>query len=221
MNNKITNILLVSFLALAIAAGVWAYPKLPDQIASHWDINGRADDYSDKFWAVFLIPIIMLGMFMLYLAIPKIDPLKVHVQASRKYMNVFWVMMFAFFSYLLFLILAWNLSDAWNYSDILLNNFTRAIIPAFSVLVVVIGWMMGKVQRNWFMGIRTPWTLSSDAVWNKTHQVGSKLFIGAGLISALGFFWGGKTAFVLLLGPLMAAALASVIYSYIVYRRLS
>ncbi len=84
------------------------YPYLPDRIASHWNIKGEVDGYAGKFWGVFLFPILMAVIFIFYLIIPKIDPLKANIESFRKYYNAFWLMLFIFFIYIFALTLAWN-----------------------------------------------------------------------------------------------------------------
>jgi uncharacterized membrane protein len=78
--------------------------------------------------------------------------------------------------------------------------------------------MLRKAKRNFFIGIRTPWTLSSDSVWDKTHQLGSILFITSGVFAIIGGFFGSKAAFWLMFVPLIGSSLFLVVYSYVLYR---
>ena len=80
---------------------------------------------------------------------------------------------------------------------------------------------MKNVKRNWFFGIRTPWTLSSDEVWDKTHKFGGKLIQLSAVISLLGFFVGKNAVIFVLIVPIILAALTSVVYSYVIYKKIN
>ena len=95
---------------------------------------------------------------------------------------------------------------------------SAAMLPFMGVLFIAIGFMLRKAKRNFFIGIRTPWTLSSDSVWDKTHQLGSILFMASGVFAIIGGFFGGMTAFWLMFVPLIGSSLFLVIYSYVLYR---
>lgn len=210
MTTKTTRIVLLVFTALAFLAGAVVYPSLSPQVASHWSAAGEVDGTMGKFWGVFLLPFIMLGIFGLFLVIPKIDPMKENIESFRKYYNMFWVGMFLFFFYIFALTLAWNMGHHFN--------FTVWILPAVAALFFGLGTFLEKTKRNWFIGIRTPWTLSSDRVWEKTHRLGGKLFQLSALIALVGIFFGGNTAFMFLIIPLVISVLVTVVYSYLEYR---
>jgi uncharacterized membrane protein len=78
--------------------------------------------------------------------------------------------------------------------------------------------MMGKAKRNFFIGIRTPWTLSSDRVWDETHKLGARMFIAGGVITVISAFF-GENGIWLMLVAMLAAAFVPVVYSYILWRR--
>jgi uncharacterized membrane protein len=95
---------------------------------------------------------------------------------------------------------------------------SAAMLPFMGVLFIGVGYMLRKAKRNFFIGIRTPWTLSSDRVWDKTHQLGSILFMAAGVFAIIGGFFGGMMAFWLMFVPLIGSSLFLVVYSYVLYR---
>ena len=97
-------------------------------------------------------------------------------------------------------------------------NMTSAIMPAIGILFYGIGVVLETTKRNWFIGIRTPWTLSSDAVWEKTHKLGSKLFKAIAIIAFLSLFFPGQLL-LLVVGPALLVALYLVVYSYIEYKK--
>jgi uncharacterized membrane protein len=96
-------------------------------------------------------------------------------------------------------------------------NFTIAIIPGFFFLFLYLGLMLKHTKRNYFVGLRTPWTLNNEDNWNKTHAFSSKLFIGCAFISLFGIIF-QNIAFILLVAPLIASAIISIIYSYFIYK---
>jgi len=211
MENKITNIVLLAIVALAFVTGAFFYPQLPSQIASHWDASGQVNGYMDKFWGIFLLPFIMLGIFILYAVIPLIDPFKANIKEFKKYYNAIWIFLEVFFLYVYGLSVAWNLGYRFN--------FTVAIVPAVAVLWFFMGTFLKNVKRNWFMGIRTPWTLSSDIVWEKTHKLGGKLFQVSAVISLLGLFFGEGALIFFIVVPAILSAIIAVVYSYLEYKK--
>ncbi len=196
---------------LASLAGIVLWNQLPDQMASHWGGNDQVDGYMPKFWGVFLMPLTTTGILILFLALPGMDPLKANIAQFRESFNLFIVLIVAFMLYIHGLTLAWSL----GYQDF---KMSAAMLPFMGVLFIAIGAMLKKAKRNFFIGIRTPWTLSSDSVWDKTHQLGSTLFMVSGVFAIIGGFFGGMTAFWLMFVPLIGSSLFLVIYSYVLYR---
>ena len=93
------------------------------------------------------------------------------------------------------------------------------MLPAIGVLFIFIGFMMRQAKRNFFIGIRTPWTLSSDRVWDETHRLGSVLFMVSGVFALVGSLFGGMTAFWLFFVPVIGSTLITLVYSYVIYQR--
>lgn len=211
MNTKLTNYLIIFIILAMIFAGAFLWNRLSDPMASHWNINDEVDGYTSKFWGVFLMPVLSLGMFLLFLVIPNIDPFKANIAQFRETFNLFILFLFVFLGYV------WKLSIAWNLG---FTNFkmSTSLLPALGLLLIFIGYTLRKAKRNFFIGIRTPWTLSSDTVWDKTHQLGAVLFIASGALALIGGLFGGATAFWMLFVPLTGSTLLLVVYSYILYR---
>ena len=156
------------------------------------------------------MPIISLVMVLLFLLIPKIDPLKENIQKFRKYFDRFIVLIILFLLYIYLLAIFWNLGKRFN--------MIYTMVPALAVLFYYIGIMVENAKRNWFIGIRTPWTLSSEAVWDKTHKIGGKLFKIAALITLFGIFF-GKYAIFFTIVPVILVAVYTFIYSYFEYQK--
>jgi uncharacterized membrane protein len=203
-------LLIVGLVLLLFAVSAFFYPQLPDKLASHWNAAGQADGYSSKFWGLFLLPIISVAVTLLLVFIPRLDPMKANVEKFKGYYYAFIVVFLLFFFYLHVLTIVFNLG--YNL------NMTLFLMPAFSALFYFIGVMVGKAKRNYFIGIRTPWTLASDTVWDKTHALGGKLFKIAAIISLIGLFF-GDLAIWFMMAPIFAAAIVTTVYSYIVFRK--
>ena len=212
MSNKTTTMISISLIICATLAGLLLWNQLPDPMVSHWGVDDQANGNMPKVWGVLLMPLMSTGMLILFRVIPSIDPLKANVAKFRESFNSFIVLMMVFLTYIYGLTLAWNL----GYTDIRMSS---AILPAIGLLFFFVGSMMSKAKRNYFIGIRTPWTLASDTVWDETHRVGGMLFKISGVLAIIGMLLPPAYAFILLLVPLMASTLFSVAYSYILFQR--
>ncbi len=212
MNTRTTTIIVLLMVIAATIVGVVLWNRLPDPMASHWGPNDQVNGYMPKFWGVFLLPLITLGMLGLFLIIPSIDPLKANIAQFRDVFNLFITLIVAFMLYIYFLSLRWNL----GYTDF---GMSKAMLPAMGILFFFLGYMLRKAKRNFFIGIRTPWTLSSDRVWDETHRIGSVLFMISGALAFLGSFIGGTTAFWFLFVPIIGSTLITLVYSYVLYQR--
>jgi uncharacterized membrane protein len=211
MTTRTTTIIVLILIAGAALAGLLLWNQFPEPMASHWNVNDQVDGYMPKFWGVFLMPLVTLGMFVLFLVLPSIDPLKANIAQFREAFNLFIVLITAFMLYVHALTLAWSL----GYTGF---KMSTSMLPAMGLLFFFIGYMLRKAKRNFFIGIRTPWTLSSDTVWDKTHQLGAVLFMVSGALAVIGGLIGGMTAFWMLFIPLIGSTLFLVVYSYVLYR---
>lgn len=207
---KKIKIVILFIIFVSFVAGFYLYPYMPEKIASHWNIQGDVDGYMSKFWGLFLMPIMSLAMFFLFLLVPKIDPLKENVKKFREYFDKFILLIILFIFYIYTLTILW--SFGWRF------NMGQFMAPALGVLFFYAGVLIEKSKRNWFIGIRTPWTLSSETVWDKTHQLGSKLFKISGIVALFGFVL-PSIAFYLVLIPVIFSVIYSVIYSYLEYQK--
>lgn len=211
MNTKQTTLLALFLIAAAVLAGLALWGQLPPQMDSHWNANDEADGQITKFWGVFLMPLTALGMLILFLFLPSIDPLKENIAQFREAYNLFIAVLIGFLVYVHGLTLVWNLGDP-------TFKMSAAMLPFMGVLFIASGSLLKKAKRNFFIGIRTPWTLSSDLVWDKTHQLGSKLFLFCGVCTIVGGFLGGMAAIWLVFAPLLGSTLFLTVYSYLLYR---
>jgi len=201
----ILGIILISFII-----GIYFYAQMPSMMASHWNAKGQVDGYVSKFWGVFLMPIILIGLLFLFMLIPRIDPLKENIKKFRKYFDIFIVLITIFLFYIYCLTLFWNIGRRFD-----MGIF---IMPTIGIIFYYSGILMENAKRNWFIGIRTPWTLSSENVWDKTHKVGSKLFKIAGVISFIGILFSQYAIFLVLISAI-SASIYLIIYSYLEYKK--
>jgi uncharacterized membrane protein len=210
MNSKKFIAVIAAINILIIAVSAYFYTVLPDVIASHWDAAGQANGYSSKFWGLFLLPLISIAVTLLLLFIPRLDPLKANVEKFKGTYYGFIIAFLGFFSYLHVLTIIYNRGYKFD--------MTQFLIPGFALLFYFIGSMIGKAKRNYFIGIRTPWTLASDVVWNKTHELGGKLFRLAAILSLIGIFIPQYGIWFLMV-PVFGVSIITVVYSYLIFRQ--
>jgi uncharacterized membrane protein len=204
------EIIILILLCLSFITAIYFYPLMPDRMASHWNSRGEVNRYLPKFLALFLMPSISLIIFFLYLLIPKIDPLKENIEKFRKYFDRFVILILLFLFYLYLLTIFWNLGMRFNIGKVL--------APALAILFYYCGVLTENTKRNWFIGIRTPWTLSSDEVWQKTHKISGRLFKITGIFTFLSLFFETYALFLIVV-LVVSIGIYSVIYSYIQYRK--
>jgi uncharacterized membrane protein len=210
MRMRKSEMAVLGLILLSFILAVFLYPYMPEQMASHWNARGEVDGYMSKFWGLFLVPFTLLGVGILFIVIPRIDPLKANIERFRRnydgFMVIFFIIMLAFYAQ----VILWN-------SGIEISP--NKIFPiGLGLLLFYVGVLCEKAKRNWFIGIRTPWTLSSEAVWDKTHKLAGKLFKIAGAVALIGVFF-GRYAFLFILIPVVLISLYTVIYSYIEFQR--
>ena len=200
----------LSIIVLSFIIAACSYPYMPEKMAIHWNAKGNVDSYGSRFEGLFFLPFLLAGLFLLFMAIPKIDPMKYNIEDFRKYYDNFIVLFF------IFLLSVYLWSILWNFGvEIRIN----AVIPVgVGILFFYVGILLENAKRNWFMGIRTPWTLSSEDVWNRTHKIGGKLFKVLGLVVIFGIFFQKYVLFFFLV-PLLLVAGYLVVYSYFEYQK--
>lgn len=207
---KIARILAALLIITAFAVSVCYYPDAPDELVSHWDAEGRASGKLSKEVALFILPLIMIGLFALFVNLPKIDPLKRNFRAFQDYYDAFMVLMLSFLASLHLMTVSWNLGY-----QIDLPVFLSVW---FFVLFYYIGVLLPHTKKNWFVGIRTPWTMSSESVWKKTHERAAILFKLSGVIALLGAMVPGYFI-IFVVFPVLSSALYVSYFSYKEYQR--
>lgn len=208
--NKTSVVFPVALILLTFVIAIFFYYRLPPQIATHWGINGQADGYTSKLFGLFFMPVLSVFLLILLISLPQFDPYKKNFDQFKNYFQNFINLVFAFFFYIYIATIVWNLG--------LHFNMIQIISPAFSILFYYIGVLMAHAKQNWFVGFRTPWTMSSVVVWDKTHKVGSKLFKATSLISLLSLFLPDLSIFFILI-PIIFVSIFVFAYSYIEFKK--
>jgi uncharacterized membrane protein len=207
---KLIRLGIVLMLILTTVVTLVVYPLMPDIVASHWNTAGELDGTMPKFWGLVLIPLLMYGFCALFMVLPYIDPLRKNYRKFQDYYDGFILMFAAFFFFVQLEIILWGLGIYVS------PNLTMPVM--IGILFIYIGFLLEHAEPNWFVGIRTPWTMSSDSVWKKTHQIGATLFKLAGVVSMIGIL-AGTYAWLFIIIPVVTVALCTVVYSYIEFNK--
>ncbi len=205
------NYFLIAALIIVVMliATVVVYPDLPSRIPAHWNFRGEVDRYGDK-WEVFLMPALMVGIVILFAVLPWLSPKRFEVDTFRSTYLYIMLVVVAFIAYDQALMFWAALSKP--------LDMNRAVMGALFLLLALLGNVLSKVRRNFYIGVRTPWTLASEKVWDATHRFAAKMFVLAGLLGLLSLAVTARPVAGLVI--LAAAALASVLYSLVYYKRL-
>jgi uncharacterized membrane protein len=206
-----------TLLSLALVAGAFVaaavlYSRLPELVPTHWNVRGVADGFTPKPWGPFVLPLVMLGVFALLSALPRISPRGYRMDRFLRVYKILQTTILAFLFLVTLLVLLAGVGSP--------VPMERAILAATGLLFIVLGNFMGKLTKNFFVGIRTPWTLASDEVWLRTHRLGGKLFVLAGAGFVLAGLLGGGAVAPLIGAALVAAVVIPIVFSYVLYRRL-
>jgi uncharacterized membrane protein len=205
MKMRTAEWIVLAIVMVSFVLGWTLYDRMPERMASHWNASGEVDGFMPRFWGLFFAPIVMAGLFLLFLAIPRTDPLKDNIEAFRIYFDRFIILLFLFLLYLYLLTIFWNLGRQFV--------MIRFLAPGFAVLFYFSGALLERTKRNMCIGIRTPWTLASDRVWERTHRLGGMLFKIAGVLALGGIVFPSHAIWFVLV-PVLAAALVATVYSY-------
>lgn len=206
-----TNVISAWIILLSFFIGIVSYSYMPDMMPMHWNAQGEIDGYMGKLWGLFMLPIISLGLFALFLVIPKLDPRRSNLESFKEYYQGIILMIVGFLFYIYIL----TILAAIGYKF----NMVQAMSLSFAVLFYYMGIVLKKTKSNFFVGIRTPWTLSDEKVWEKTHDLGGKLFKVSGIIAFFGVLF-KEVAIFLMIIPTIVASIFIYIYSYLEYAKI-
>ena len=190
---------------LAVAASLAVAPALPDMIAVHWDWRGQADGFAPKWIGILALPALMVAVIALFHVLPKLDPMRANM---TKFWPEYELIVAAITAMMLMIHIA-MLASALGYKV----EMVRVAIVGVGILFVIIGNVMPRLRRNHIAGFRTHATLSSDAVWSRTHRFGGLVTVATGILVILGAFVPAPWGIPLLLTLVAAMAVCIALYS--------
>ena len=204
---------LLGVLLADLAFGLWALPRLPERVPVHWGLAGEADSFGAAWPHAIVPPLVGLACWAMVLLFPLVDPLRRNYSRFPGTLKlVRWLL---------------PLMSVAVHSAVTLAGLgvpvdhgaaVRAIVAIF---FVVLGNSMGKIRHNWFVGIRTPWTIASEEVWTRTHRLAAPIWVAGGLVQLVGAFLPGTLGEALFPASLAVMVLVPIGYSYFLFRRLS
>lgn len=207
-----TEIIPLLLVLISVILGFYFYSVFPEQVPMHWNLYGQVDSWGSRFAGAIIGPAMVAGMYLLFLVIPLIDPKKEKYEQFAK--------TFRLFRLLLMLVMLGVFIIA-SLSGLGYNLRVEIWIPLLiGLLFIFMGNYLGKIKPNWFIGIRTPWTLSNDEVWIKTHRLGGKLFMLLGLWLLCAPVLPGKFVFTGMMVLMLALVLVTTVYSYLLFRKI-
>jgi len=197
--------------AAATLFAVLSWPRLPERVASHWDIDGAVNGTMPRFWLVLMMPILAVALAGVLTIAPKVDPKRRNFPLHA---DAYWVVANAV---LLFLALVHVLVIGYNLGWPI--QLQVVMMPGLGLLFIVIGNVLTRVRPNWIFGIRTPWTLSSEVSWRETHRIGGYGFVGVGVAVLITSIVAPTTAIYVMLIGMSIATLLAVVWSYVAWKR--
>jgi uncharacterized membrane protein len=208
IKSEVFSLLLV---VISIAASFYFYAHFPDRVITHWDFAGQPNGWSNRTFAAFFFPGLLLAIYLVLAFIPRLDPRKERYAEFAKTYDIFRNFILLVLTIVYFVASLVNIGFNLN-----VGSWVSFVI---GLLFIILGNYLGKLKRNWFVGIRTPWTMSSETVWNKTHRFGGKAFILAGLLMILTGFAPLAWRLPLFVAAIIILLVGTIGYSYLAYRQ--
>jgi len=195
----------------AVVVSVFYYPRLPETMATHWSVSGEANGFSSRLWGAWLLPLIMALVWLILRAIPHIDPRKANYEKFAGTYDAIVILILAFMLLIHVVVLMAATGTA--------IRMDRILMPGVGVFIAIMGLLIPKAHPNWFVGIRTPWTLTSDLSWERTHKIGGTLFVILGVLMVATTFIVPEVAIWILVAAALGITIFLFAYSYQVWKR--
>ncbi|MBI2050229.1 MAG: SdpI family protein [Parcubacteria group bacterium] len=211
INPKLEALTLLVLLGASVAA-FYFYTNFPPEVATHWNFQGEADGFSGRAFAAFFFPALAWAIYLLITFLPLIDPKRDRYKEFSGAYNAMRLLVVV----VLTVLYATASANGIGY-NIPVGTVTPILV---GIMFVALGTLMPRIKRNWFFGIRTPWTLSSETVWAETHRVGAVLFALAGAAFIIIPFLPNTFALPLFIAVLVLLLVNTVGYSWWVWRKL-
>jgi uncharacterized membrane protein len=207
---RASSIVTLGIITASVLVSIYFCSQLPDQMVSHWNGNFEPDGMMDKATGLTVFPAIIIILGALFLIFPKIDPLKSNIEGFRGDYEYFVILILIFLLFLQTLVILWNMGYQMSLA---------VFMPLwFSVIFFSAGTLCKRARRNWFVGIRTPWAMSSDAVWTKTNRRGGLIFQIAGIAILAGLVI-PDLLFIILISSMIVIGVYVTTYSYREYQK--
>jgi uncharacterized membrane protein len=194
---------------MLFSLAVWG--MLPEQVPSHWNFRGEVDGWMARDQAVLFLPGIALALWLFLPMLRKLDPRR---ENYERFEETFWIFINVIVLFMAIIhVLTLGMGLGWPI------DVGRAILVLVGILFVALGNYLPRVRSNWWIGIRTPWTLENETVWRATHRVAGKAFVAAGVLLALSVVLPPSLRGVVVMVSVFGAGLFPVVYSYWIWRR--
>jgi uncharacterized membrane protein len=197
-------------IVLAFGASAAVYSDLPERVPTHWNLSGEVDGWMSREWGAFLMPLILVAQLGLFYVLPRIDPRGANYTKFKSTYDILIITLMIFMLGVHLLILAAAVGVG--------IPITRIVPAGVGILFIVLGNLMPRMRPNWFVGIKTPWTLSSDRVWDRTHRFSGRLFVVVGALIVLSALLAPALAKPVLGFAPWVLVIAVLAYSYIIWR---
>ena len=209
-----SEVLPIALILISFMMSIYFYAHFPDRVPTHWNFKGEVNGWSSKGFGAFFFPSVNTALYLLMLALPIIDPRRDRYAQFAKPYHIVKSAIVAFMTLIYF----YTGFAGMGYR---MPSMNIVISLGMGVLFIIIGNYLGKVKSNWFMGIRTPWTLSNEEVWNKTHRLGGKLFVLCGFILIISSLLPTNVYGIVFITSIIIVSLIPVVYSYWLYKKLT
>lgn len=200
----------ILLIVVAMIASVIVYPRLPEQMPTHWNVRGEVDGWSSRLFGAWMMPLMMAVIWLIMRALPHIDPRRANYEKFASMYEALIIVILAFMLGLHFVLLA--MATGTN------MDMNRIVLASVGAFFGVVGFLLPKAHPNWFVGIRTPWTLTSDTAWERTHRVGGPLFILIGALTVITSVAAPKMAVWVLTVSTVGVVVFLFVYSYRVWK---
>lgn len=187
------------------------YASLPEQVPTHWSVRGEVDGWSSRRWGAVMAPLLALGIWLILPALRRLDPRR---RNYDRFDGTFWLVVNVIVLFLgVVHVISLGTALGWDF------NGTRVMLASLGLVFIGLGNYLPRLRSNWWMGIRTPWTLESEAVWRATHRLAGYTFVVGGVVALVALLLPEPWAFGVAVTAMAAAGLVPAFYSYVAYRR--
>ncbi len=199
----------VALVGAVVLGSVLVYSQLSNRVPTHWNIHGVVDGHGPRAVAAFALPVVLIGMLGLFAVLPKISPAQFSMDEFRATYGKIALIVLAMLAFVQVLALLGALGYVFN--------MTRVITAGMLLGIALMGNFFGKIRRNFFLGVRVPWTLASERVWNETHRLAAWITCGCGLLGSVVALAGYPMVGLGFLGPIV---LIPIVFSLVRYKQL-